>query len=57
MVLVNEYDNISVPFVKWHTFNLRGASLLTIVINELENNRSIVEISASAIREKYKTET
>jgi hypothetical protein len=53
MVFENKYEHISVRFVKLRTSNLRGAWLLTNVINELENKRSIIRTSSKAIKEKY----
>lgn len=46
MVLANEYEQISVPFLKWQTFNFRGAWWLTSAVKELENNRSIIHTSS-----------
>jgi hypothetical protein len=46
IVLANEYEHISVPFLKWQTLSLRGAWLLTSAVNELENRRSIIQTSS-----------
>ncbi len=53
MVFENEYEHMSIPFLKLHTSNLRGAWLLTSAINELENKRSIRRTSSKAIKEIY----
>ncbi len=52
IVVGNTFECISVPFRKWQILNLRGASLLTTTINELENNRSIIQTSSYANRKK-----